>query len=398
MKQIYSEIYKSIIARVSRDGYFIIKDIADDSGYSVTTVANYVQAQKERGAITQLRTMGAKGRGRKAAVYGLGHEKSVFIGVDIRSFELNMGAMDVSGKMLCEQNDKDFRLANSYESLEAVCSEILNFIASSPAIDPQNIAAVGVCLSGRVNSRKGTSASVFNLEETSGTSLASLMAEKLGQKVYVMNDSKAMAYGEYMSYYRDKYQNVLFVNMGWGIGMGLIIGGEVYSGKDGYSGEFGHMHAYDNNILCRCGKKGCVETEVSGLALTRQLTERISKGVTSVLGPKLRSSQTLTTEDLLYAIAKEDALTIELVSNAGMELGHRLSGVMNLLNPELIIIGGSLSVIDPYYFQQYISLGIRQYSLKLISSDVPIVKSSLGNRSAVVGSCLLARSLALEEL
>lgn len=398
MKPIYSEIYKSIIARISRDGYFIIKDIADDSGYSVTTVAAYVQAQKEKGAIAELRTCQTKGRGRKAIVYGLGHEKSVFIGVDVRAFELNMGAMDVSGKMLKEQNDKDFRLDNTYRSLEAVCSEIKRFIASSPAVDENNIAAVSVCLSGRVNSRKGTSASVFNLEETSGTSLASLMEEKLGQKVYVVNDSKAMAYGEYMTAYRDKYKDVIFVNMGWGIGMGIIIGGDIYSGKDGYSGEFGHMHAYDNNILCRCGKKGCIETEVSGLALSRQLTERISKGVTSVLGPKVRRGETLNTEDILSAIAKEDSLCIELVSHAGMELGHRLSGIMNLLNPELIIIGGSLSVIDPYYFQQYVSLGIRQYSLKLISSDVPIVKSSLGNRAAVVGSCLLARSLALEEL
>lgn len=397
MRDIYLEIFRSILSIISKDGYFTIKEVADDCGYSITTVAKYVKKQKERGTFDEIKTQDTPGRGRKSIIYGLGPKKSIYIGVDVLAFELNIGAMSVSGTMIKIQSDKNFRLENTYGSLENICAEVLKFISSQNEFSFEDIAAIGFSLSGRVNSEKGTSASILNLEETSETPLADFLTEKLGVQVFIWNDTKAMAYGEYMSYYQEKYSDIVFVNFGWGLGMGLIFDGNLYYGKDGYAGEFGHMHTYDNNILCRCGKKGCLETEVSGIAISRKLTERISHGVTSVLTPKVRKGETINTGDILEAISKEDALCIDLISKAGTELGNRLAGIMNVLNPELIVIGGSLSVIEPYYFQQYVALGIRQYSLKLLSNDVQIVKSKLGNEAAVIGTCMLARSRVLEK-
>ena len=105
--------------------------------------------------------------------------------------------------------------------------------------------------------------------------LTDLLSERLKIPVFIENDTKAMAYGEYASKERSGYENVIYVNVGWGLGLCLIVNGEIYYGKDGYSGEFGHVHMYNNNIMCHCGKKGCIETELSGSAICRKLIERI---------------------------------------------------------------------------------------------------------------------------
>lgn len=98
---------------------------------------------------------------------------------------------------------------------------------------------------------------------------------------------------------------------------------------------------YNNNILCHCGKKGCIETEVSGRAIHRKLIERINNGESSVLSRKVRKGAVITTNDIIEAAEREDPLCIELISQTGTELGHQLAGLINLFNPEIIIIAAT---------------------------------------------------------
>ena len=91
-------------------------------------------------------------------------------------------------------------------------------------------------------------------------------------------------------------------------------------------------------------------------------------------------------------------MSIELVSTAGMELGHRIAGLINILNPEVIVIGGNFSQVESCYFLQYIKLAVRQYSLKLISQDVSIIPSVLGHDAAVMGACMIARAKVMDSM
>ena len=207
-----------------------------------------------------------------------------------------------------------------------------------------------------------------------------------------------MAFGEYMTGLNQKYKNVLFVNIGWGLGLGIIIDGKLYYGKNGYTGEFGHVNMYDNNVLCHCGKKGCIETEVSGRAIHRKLIERINSGESSVLSRMVNQRVSITTKDILDAAENEDPLCMELISQTGMELGHQLAGLINLFNPEAVILGGSLSKAKPYDFLQPAELAIRKYSLRLMSQNVYIATSTLGDMAGAVGACLLARSRTFGEI
>lgn len=386
---VYDNAREIILKQVMSKGSFSISEICTLTGLSTTSIAKYVSRMVKEGLIDMLDQVKAEGRGRRAVRYGAGAESNCFLGVDVSSYSLGLGVMDLSGEMRASRVDKNFRTENTHECLELVLSKIREFLDSQPELP--KISSAHFNLSGRVNSRAGTSASCFSFEETLETPLSKILSERLGVPVYMANDTQAMAYGEYHARPEEKWENMLFVNAGWGLGLGIIIGGKLYAGGSGYAGEMGHMHMFDNNILCHCGKKGCLETEVSGRAISRKLTERIKAGESSILSGKVHRNETITTDDIIMALEKEDPLCMELVSHTGSALGMYLAGIMNLLNPDAIVIGGGLSMAASYYFLQYAALAIKQHSLKLISSNVPVVSSVLGNGAGLMGACLLAR-------
>lgn len=384
---------KKIIIRQAADyGSFTIPTIASLTGLSSTSVTRYIEEMKEDGILVEIDVEEKTGRGRRAVQYGLKDNSKFFLGIDIKNFGLNIGLMNLSGEMVKKKTDTSYEYHNSHENMDEVCVAVLDFIRNDCGISENDVAGTAFCLGGRVNSQKGISASQYNFEETSETPIATILGERLGMKTIIENDTKAMAYGEYVRCCKGKWENVLFVNIGWGVGLGIIIGGKIYNGSDGYTGELGHVYAYDNNILCHCGKKGCIETEVSGRAIVRKITARIMDGEVSVLSKKVRAKEHLSTYDILHAIELEDPLTIDIVSHTGFELGKHLAGMMNIFNPECIVIGGQFAELPTYYFIQHTALAIKQYSLKLISQNVPIIASQLQDEAGIIGSCLLARN------
>ena len=152
-----------------------------------------------------------------------------------------------------------------------------------------------------------------------------------------------MAYGEYMKGVVEGEKQVIFINISWGLGIGIIIDGKLYYGKSGFSGEFGHFPAFDNEILCHCGKKGCLETETSGIAIHRMVLERIKNGESSILTEKVKDLNDLTLTDIIDATNMEDPLCIEIIEEVGYKLGRYIAGLINIFNPELVVIGGQVS-------------------------------------------------------
>ena len=385
-------IRKSIIKRILIEGAFLVSQIAEDTGYSITTVSKYVSEMLDEGVINETDKVSLHAKGRKSIQYGISPDSCYFLGVDPRPYELHIGLVDLTGNAVYKRTYSTYSLENTYESLESLCETVKSYVAELPEAVAGKIKAANVNISGRVNSKKGTSATLFNLEGSESETLADTFSERFGMPVFIENDTKAMAYGEYATTMRGEKLNMCYVNFSWGLGLGIIIDGKLYYGKDGYSGEIGHIHAFDNNVLCHCGKKGCLETELSGSAIARKLKERVQAGETSILSPLIKAGRKVTTADIIGAIEKEDALTIELTSAAGMELGHQLAACINLLNPDRIVIGGNFSIVEPCYFLQYINLAIRQYALKLVSKDLPVVSSTLAAEAGVIGACLIARA------
>ena len=148
--------------------------------------------------------------------------------------------------------------------------------------------------------------------------------------------------------------------------------------------------------MCHCGKKGCLETEASGSALHRILLERIHNGESSILSSRIAAGdEPVTLEEIVEAVNKEDLLCIEIVEEIGQKLGKQIAGLINIFNPELVIIGGTLSLTGDYITQP-IKTAVRKYSLNLVNKDSAIVTSKLKDRAGIVGACMLARSRMFE--
>ena len=383
-------VKKRIITHYIYNGSSTITDLSRELDLSVPTVTKFIDEMCEDGYINDYGKLETSG-GRHPNLYGLNPESGYFIGVDIKKFAINIGLINFKGDMMELKMNIPYKFENSKEGMNNLCHLILSFI-NKLNIDKEKILNINVNVSGRVNPESGYSFSQFNFEERP---LADVLAEKIGYKGTIDNDTRAMTYGEYMQGCVKGEKDIIFVNVSWGLGIGIIIDGKIYNGKSGFSGEFGHISTYDNEIICHCGKKGCLETEASGSALYRIFLEHIQNGESSIISDRNIQDHPLTLDEIIAAVNKEDVLCIEIVEEIGQKLGKQIAGLINIFNPELVIIGGTLSLTGDYLTQP-IKTAVRKYSLNLVNKDSIILTSKLKDKAGIVGACMLARSRMFE--
>ena len=377
---------QQIICQYIFSGDLSITDLSRAVNLSVPTVTKLIGELIDEGFVHNFGEQGSAG-GRRPNIYGLNPYAGYFIGVEIRTDSLVLAAVNFKGQLLCD-TIVDFEMNNDPHSFDRLCETIRGFI-DGHKIPHEKVLAVGVNISGRVNSRTGYS--YFFVEEQP---LTLLLEERLDCPVYIENDTRAATYGEYMYGDAHNEQTMLYINASWGLGLGMIIDGKVFYGKSGFSGEFGHFPLLDNEIICRCGKRGCLETGASGSALHRLFLEKLRQGSVSMLSDKFKRGEEISLKDILDAVLKEDVLAIEILESVGHTLGKAIAGLINMFNPEMIVIGGLLSVAGESLMLP-IRTAVNKYSLMLVYKDTQIKLSTLGERAGVIGACLLARSKAL---
>lgn len=383
------QIKRQAIAYFVQKGYATIVQVAKHLILSVPTTTKLITELVEQNVLKDYGKLETPG-GRYPVLYGLNPEAGYFIGVDVRHASINIAIIDFLGNVVQASYDIPFQLENRPEKMDEICADIDAFIEET-GIPKDLILNVNINLPGRINPKIGMSYTLFNYGEI--TSTADQFAEKLGVRVTIDNDTRAMAYGEFTQGYRHErnVKNVLYLNISWGIGLGLILGGEVYLGRSGFSGEFGHTSVYDNQILCPCGKKGCLETEVSGSAFHRNVLKRIEQGEGSILAPLVEQKIPISLDDLVRAANQEDILCLEVLSDMGRKLGKQVASLINIFNPEVVVIGGTLSLTGDY-LTQAVQTVVRTYSLNLVNRDTDIITAQLGEKAGVIGASMLART------
>ena len=365
---------------------FSIADFSKSLGISVPTITKLLGELIDEGFLQDLGKLGTSG-GRRPSVFGLNPEAGYFVGVDVARHHFHIAVCDFKGELVKFIQDIEFVLEASQESFRNMCRMVKDEITGS-GIPWFKVLGVGVSLSGRVNPEKGYSLTYSNNEDLP---LKDLFQKEFNVPVTIENDSRAMTYGEYMTLGTKADKDMVFINLSWGLGMGMILDGRLYYGKSGYSGEIGHFPLLDNNVICRCGKVGCLETGASGSALHSMMVDMLKSGRQSSLSKSFSRKGDIELEEILQAIGDEDVLAIECIGKIGRTLGRGIAGVINILNHGLVVIGGRL-IVGKEYLLLPIKTEINKLSLHRVSSDSEIVLSELGRRAASVGDCLLSRS------
>ena len=388
-----SSVQGRILEQFVSQGTFTIPEMSKAVGVSLPTATSAINELIKAGLV---REVGKKdiSSGRIPMAYDLVPNAGYFVGVNPEMDCLALAASDFCGNLITEKIRVPYTYENTPENLEQMAKIINDFIATLPYAK-EEILQICVNIAERVNPFEGNAYNMFTFLEES---LTSKLTKLIQIPVCIENDTRSMTFAEFIKGRSKGLKNVIFANVCWGIAIGIIIDGKLYYGKSGYSGEFGHMTAYNNNIICHCGKIGCIETEVSGRALKRKLTEKILNGKTSILSDKvLNQKEELTPKDLLEAIDKEDVLSLATLQTIADELGKQLAGVINIFNPEMLVIGGEMSVTGDYLTLP-VRMGIKKFSLNIMNEDSQIVTSSLKGLAGITGACLMARYRLLNKL
>ncbi|CAG4994155.1 N-acetylglucosamine repressor [Dyadobacter sp. CECT 9275] len=381
-----NNLKRSVLGYFAVNGNTTIPDLSRELDISVPKITALVNELIQDELLKDYGKIESSG-GRKPSLYGLIADSAFFIGVEVKHDQINIGATNLKNELIKVSEKLPYDLNNTPDSL-AILYDYISFFIKELGVGKEKVLGIGINLSGRINYQTGHSYSYFHFEEKP---LSEIIESKIGIPVFLENDSRAMAYGEFYEGVVNEEKDVLFLNLDYGIAVGILVDGSIYYGKSGYAGEFGHMPLFDNELLCHCGKKGCLETEASGWALTRMFREKLHEGSSSVVSLQHIDPENVHMEDIIRAVHKDDVLAIELIAKIGERIGRGIALLINIFNPELVILGGRLAGTGDY-LRYPVQTAINKYSLSLVNNDTKLVLSKLGDRAGIVGACILVRN------
>ena len=376
---------RQILSLYLQNDSYSIAEISNEIGTSIPTSTKLVQELIAEGFLQDLGKQGTSG-GRRPSIFGLNPNAGYFVGIDVARHHFHIAITDFKGNMLKYIEDIEFVLESNSGSFRQMCRMVQDNVVAA-GIPWIKVLAAGVSLSGRVNPEQGYSLTYFVSDDLP---LKDLFQRELNVPVSIENDSRALTYGEYMYLGKNANKDMIAINLSWGLGMGMILDGHLYYGKSGFSGEIGHFPLLDNNIMCRCGKVGCLETGASGSALRRIIVEKLKAGRRSSLSKIYKENGNLDLSEILQAVQDGDVLAIECIGEIGEMLGRGIAGVINIFNPGLVIIGGRL-IVGKDHLLLPVRTVVNKYSMARVASDTKIRLSTLGRKATVLGDCLLAR-------
>ena len=265
-------------------------------------------------------------------------------------------------------------------------NEKLDEVVQKYNIDRKKILSIGLELPGLINQKQGVNKTYF----PENKNLSEELNKIFGMPVYFSHDSKLRAFSEQHFGLAKNKKNVIMIQVDWGLGIGIIINGKLYSGKSGYSGEFGHLPIVDNGVLCSCGKQGCLETIVSATAITRMAKQGIENGTSSLISDLLNGDlEKIDISTVIQAANRGDQFAISIFSDVGYWLGKGIVYLIQIFNPELIVLGGRVAEA-----RQFIAAPIQQaintFSNRDISDDTEIKFSELGQKAGPMGAAAYA--------
>jgi glucokinase-like ROK family protein len=322
--------------------------------------------------------------GRRPIMYSLKQDVIYVVAVSMDQFVTRIAIMNMKNQYVTEVKKVELPLAKNSEGLSVLIDHISQIIHDS-GIPKSRIAGVGIGMPGFVDVKKGVNYSFF---ETTGKSITARISEKVGLPVYIDNDSSLIALAEFRFGAARGARNAMIVNIGWGIGLGMILNGELFRGHNGLAGEFSHIPLFLNGKLCSCGKRGCLETESSLLFVIEKAKNNVKNGRESLLMNMFTESVEKDSEVIITAAQEGDQFSIELLSEAGYNIGRGVAVLIHLFNPKEIILSGRGSLAGKIW-QAPIQQAINEHCIPKLAAHTVIETSTLGYQAELIGAASL---------
>jgi glucokinase-like ROK family protein len=320
--------------------------------------------------------------GRKPDLFRLKENLFYVMVIDMGKFSTMISIFDNYNNNITGIQTFPLILDNNIETIDILQKHVEGLITQS-GINQERLMGIGISMPGLVDGHLGANHTYLNFKDRS---LKEILEERLNVPVFIENDAKAVALAEYRFGLAKGKKNVLVIFLDWGIGLGLILNGMLYRGVSGFSGEFSHIPIVEDGMLCHCGKRGCLETIASGNTLVRMVQEGIKSGENTILSSILENNlDKLDPKMVVDAACNGDQYSIRVLSEVGQNLGKGLAILIQLFNPELIILTTPI--------QQ----SLNTYSMTQVRQETSITVSEMGMEAGLMGAVAVVMENILED-
>ncbi len=310
---------------------------------------------------------------------------------------IDLGGTKIAAALISPDNrvtDRAHSPTLAAEGLQPVLSRIfatIDRLLSQGAADPAQLGGIAIAAAGAIDTDKGLITSSPNLPGWLDVPLRDIVRNRYGADTCLLNDANAAALAEHRLGAGRGTTNLIYLTVSTGIGGGIIINGELYYGTSGCAGELGHMTIDANGPECSCGNRGCLEVLASGKAVADEAKRRIKEGERSLLADIVSGElEDITAEKVAIAAHSSDRLALEVISRAAGYLGMGMVNLVNIFNPEMIIVGGGLSKMGELLLEPAREM-VRQRAFPLCAGAVRIATDELGDDGGVLGAAIYAR-------
>ena len=320
--------------------------------------------------------------GRRPVLFGLNTKHNYVAVLDVSTHDTKILFMNPQRDVIF-RGDYDLRLADNPAFLSSLMQNYAHALTDS-GLTADDLIAVGVSMPGLIDARRELNLTYKNLSQP-GVSLTQWFSEQMGKPVYLINDTKATVLGESRFGGGKGKKQVLAINIDWGVGLGIVVNGEVFQGASGFAGELGHIQVDPEGELCYCGKIGCLNTVTSASALVRRVKHDILAGQVSKLAAFREQVEQIDIDEIINAAQNGDSYAIDILHETGFQLGKGLAIAISLFNPEVIIVDGVLAKASAFIINT-IEQAISKYCLSDFRNDMTLELTQLNGTAKWLGT------------
>mgnify|MGYP002346248290 CR=1 FL=1 len=379
---------RKIIKNLFLHGAMTNTDLGKFVKLSTPKIISLLNELKEEGIVEELGQGNSSG-GRRPNLYGNKEDAFFIIGISINLYKTSVTIFNAKNQSVVNDQILTLNISHGISIIDPIV-EFTENVIHEKGIAREKILGIGIEMPGMVDSATG----INKTHMVSDRPVAEIFRNKFGLKVIIENDAKARAFAELRFGLAHSRKNVLALQLDWGIGLGIIVNGKLYKGRDGFAGEFGHLPMVDNGLLCRCGKRGCLETVASGTAIAQLAKEGVETGHSSFLAG-LTDNDNNEIKKVILAATMGDQYSITMLANVGQWLGKGLAYLIQIFNPELIILGGPIAEANQYILPP-IQQSIQAFCIPDLVKEIQIKVSELGSQAGILGVAALFLESELE--
>lgn len=325
--------------------------------------------------------IGESSGGRKPNLFGLPEDSFYVISCDFARFNASMVICDCYNKFVTPVILIDTHIDDPdlVEKLFQAAQKLM----TENQIPNEKIFGLGVDMPGLIDSKVGLN---YTIKDKKRQNIGRDLKHRFNKLIYIDNDARMHAYGEFHFGAGKGYKDAIIIHWSWGLGLGIIVNGQLYSGNKGFAGELSHIPMVENGDLCICGKRGCLETIASSNTVMKRVMQGFADNqISSLINQFKDHPEKVTPEDVINMARQGDEFCISILNEVGKAMGKGLSYIIQLLNPEVIVLSGPLSKARQYVLSP-IQQSLNRLCLEKISGNTAVIVSDLGDQSALLGT------------